>query len=377
MSKKPIIIAFFALLFMSICDGNAQRIKTVIFADTNDPNIGDGADADKDNMLNFVIEVATAINMSDKCETAIVKDADECNTLNLKQVLKDLSCRGDIVFFAYFGHGSRAIDDKSKFPQMCLGSKNSDDFVPLEEVKRVLVAKGARLAIVLADCCNSPEATTKSKRRVLSAASSTTLADNSTSVFKKLFIETTGSVMAAGCQKGEYSWYYDEGSFFADAFVDEMENYSSSDTRNPTWREVASNITNNVINTSKKAVGVGDKGYVQTPIFEFGFEEPVKDVDDVESQLKAVLITIANDELDPSVRFKMEDVAKQKFASTAEIEIVGRDHKTSLGKYSVEDFLDRISTAFRLRNFTILDRKMNAENKYTYLKVHEIYINKK
>lgn len=401
MLRKHFFLAFFALLIASVGDSYSQRIKTVIFADTNDPTIGDGADADKDNMLNFVIEVATAINMSDKCETAIVKDSEECNTKNLKQVLKDLSCRGDIVFFAYFGHGSRAIDDKSNFPQMCLGSKNSDDFIPLEEVKRVLVAKGARLAIVLADCCNSPEATTKSKRRVLSAASSTTLADNSTSVFKKLFIETTGSVMAAGCQKGEYSWYYDEGSFFADAFVDEMENYSSSNTKNPTWREVASNITNNVIETSKKAVGVGDKGYVQTPIFEFGFEETVddpkdkskddpkedskdnskddsiKDVEDVESQLKAALITVANDELEPSVRFKMEDVAKQKFSSNAEIEIVGRDHKTSLGKYSVEEFLDRISTAFRLRNFSILDRKLNSNNKFTYLKVHEIYINKK
>ena len=180
-----------------------------------------------------------------------------------------------------------------------------------------------------------------------------------------------------------------------------MENYSSSNTKNPTWREVASNITNNVIETSKKAVGVGDKGYVQTPIFEFGFEETVddpkdkskddpkedskdnskddsiKDVEDVESQLKAALITVANDELEPSVRFKMEDVAKQKFSSNAEIEIVGRDHKTSLGKYSVEEFLDRISTAFRLRNFSILDRKLNSNNKFTYLKVHEIYINKK
>lgn len=69
---RHLLILFFALTTLSVSDCYAQRIKTIIFADTNDPNIGDGADCDKDNMLNFVIEVATALDMSDKCETAIV-----------------------------------------------------------------------------------------------------------------------------------------------------------------------------------------------------------------------------------------------------------------------------------------------------------------
>lgn len=312
----------------------------------------------------------------------------------MKNVLKDFSCRGDIVFFAYFGHGSRAIDDKSDFPQLCLGSKNSDDFVPVDEVKRVLTAKGARLAIILADCCNSPDATTKVKRHVLSAASATTVSDKMAFVFKKLFLDTEGIVMGAGCKKGEYSWYYDEGSFFTDAFIDELENYSTSNTNNPTWQDVANNIVANVVKTSKNAAGVGDKGFVQTPIFYFSFDgnpkndepridEPKNDdprndvpkVDD-ETKLKTLLISVANDELEPSKRFSEEKKALKMFSENAEVIVVGRDHKTILESLSAEDYLARISTSSRLRNFSILDKKLNSSGRYTYLKIHEIYINK-
>ncbi len=64
----------------------------------------------------------------------------------------------DIVVFYYTGHGFRYANDASKYPRMSLRINGNGDIdqnnLLVEDVYNRIVKKGARVNIVLSDCCN-------------------------------------------------------------------------------------------------------------------------------------------------------------------------------------------------------------------------------
>lgn len=389
--KRYLYLSFFCLLLSSIA--TAQRIHAIIFADTNDASIGSGVQVNRNNMKLFINEVAAGLGMSEALEPIKIYDGYNCNNSNLKQVMKNFSCSSqDIVIFCYFGHGGRSYNDPSEFPQMCLGSSNESDFVPLEDVRDLLVKHGPRFCLVLGDCCNSYASSITKKRDVFNAAGNTNISLGEVEELRKLFFGFNGAIIGAGCKKGEYSWINSQyGGFFTGGFFYEFGN--SLKSGNADWNTMFVNIRKSVVDLSKRAPGVGDKGYVQTPIFRI---DPKSDSDDgkndrrdddrkkkddnpkpkIKDGVRTALIGLADDSRSATTRINaVSDVKNRYFTSNARVITLGRDLETQIREESISDYLDRISTAFRLKNFSIIEQKESG-GKISYLKIHEIYVGK-
>lgn len=75
---------------------------------------------------------------------------ENCSKAQLIKVLDGLNTNNDdVIIFYYSGHGTRSLNDRSEYPQMCLGSRRESEFFPLESVLNKLKAQNARLKIVL------------------------------------------------------------------------------------------------------------------------------------------------------------------------------------------------------------------------------------
>lgn len=366
---------------------NAQRIQAIIFADTNDSSIGQGVQVNRNNMKLFINELAAGLGMSESLMPIKVYDGYNCTNSNLKQVIKNFSCDSqDIVIFCYFGHGGRSYNDPSEFPQMCLGSNNQADFVPLEDVRDAIVKKGPRFCLVLGDCCNSYASGITKKRNVFNAAGNTNISLGEAETLQKLFMGFKGAIIGAGCKKGEYSWINSKyGGFFTSGFFYEFGN--SLKKGDSDWNKMFTNIQQSVLDLSKRAPGVGDKGYVQTPIFRIDpykktvvdtpkeKRDKVVDKPKIKDGIRSELVALADDKRSATSRINEISSVLRAFTSDAKIITVGRDLETTMSVESASEYLNRISTAFRLKNFNIIEKK-EKDSKICYLKIHEIYVEK-
>ncbi|MBQ8361197.1 MAG: caspase family protein [Bacteroidaceae bacterium] len=146
----------------------------------------------------------------------------DCNPNNVKEYLDELSCIGDIVFFVYTGHGGRSHKDVSKFPRMCLGSHYADEWISVSNVIDVIRSKGARLQIVIADCCNSyyDRPVKQNVEGFINLPRGF-----SQDVLRRLFYDTEGEVCITAASPGEYGWCNSrEGSFLSYYFVSTLQN---------------------------------------------------------------------------------------------------------------------------------------------------------
>ena len=96
-----------ALIFMLLCLANpthGQTLHTIIFANTNDPQIGKSVVYDYNSLSVEVNTIAAATGM--KLKRYFYKD-EYCNNKNLRNVLNQLSTnKDDVILFYYSGHGT-------------------------------------------------------------------------------------------------------------------------------------------------------------------------------------------------------------------------------------------------------------------------------
>src|SRR6185295_7934667 len=112
----------------------------------------------------------------------------------------------DIVIFIYRGHGFRWKNQTNEWPQMDLRTSSyaqitENSSMNLADVYSTLKSKGARLNIILGDCCNSEiNASSVTANNFL-----TFQVDNNSDITKlrKLFLGTNGMVLSSAAQKGE------------------------------------------------------------------------------------------------------------------------------------------------------------------------------
>ena len=375
---KKLLLTLLVLISVGV-SMHAQSIHFICFADTDDEKIGQGVSKDVNKMMNFVMTLATSLDMEERLQPAIVMMGRDCNSTNLNSIIKEFTCGPqDIVIFYYSGHGARSVNDKSDFPQMCLGSNNQSNYVPLEHVRDAIVKKGPRLCMILGDCCNSYSRSVLPKENVLMAASEPTRLGPEQTGLKKLFLETSGSVISSGSQKGEYSWSNSaDGGYFTNGFLHEIESYTSSSRSNYDWNELMGRVRSRVVKNSKQALA--DQGnYVQTPIYKVELktvptisivEVPIKD------GIRTAMISFADASKAPGQRIGLYKSTLASFFESGDcmIDIVGQDQQTLVNFTTANDYLLRLATVSGLANFTILEERKNSEGKIVYLKLHEIY----
>ena len=221
-------LSLFSILLLCFCinvKADNVKIHAIVFCNTDDPKIGKSCQSDQERFVNELGLIETAL----KCEVdwLNVYTGKECNKPNLESAISELQCNSnDVIFFYYSGHGVHAAADPADgwLPQMCLNyqSYDQDKFVPVTYVRDKLTSKGARLCLILTDCCNNDADWATVKGLIHSEQQASSTAGIDTANLKKLFYESKGTVIATSSKRGEVSYGPDGGGCFSVAFWDEM-----------------------------------------------------------------------------------------------------------------------------------------------------------
>lgn len=370
------------MLIALVTNANAQVLHTIIFADTHDANIGEST---KEDFYQFGIEantIAAATNM--KMKTYYYKD-DRCSNESLVSLIDNLRTGpNDVILFYYSGHGGRSPQDKSEFPQMCLGSHYQSDFYPMEKLLYKLQSQPARLKIVIGDCCNSVGDFIRPKS--YDTKGPTVLSKSPVNFYQGLFDHNKGFVIVASSRKGESSLCctHSDGSPAGGVFTVSLLTalqYFSKEGLNTTWNEVlrAAQATTYEMakHTPVYAVDVkevaGDEQQGEQNVQEPENTAQADGSDDIDNI--TILTAIANENNSEETRVKvMDNALAAVFASpSVKVEIVGSNGSTIVATEKASDFVLRLVTAHKLIKLAEVDCTTNSQGKYTYLKVHEIY----
>lgn len=200
------------------------KLILLIAANTKDPTIGKGCKADIDSVRHIFEKLSVEMKFS--FIELIIQDEDYGKENILGAI--DLLTPGnnDIVVFYYSGHGfSYEKDASKKYPQVDLRSHPASDKIDvinahtenLADLFEIIKRRGARLNIVIGDCCNS---LIEFKRKFKGGVAALRNEKKEPVVINKdtcevLFCDYTASILVASAGKGEYAVSDDKlGSLF-------------------------------------------------------------------------------------------------------------------------------------------------------------------
>lgn len=209
----------------------------IVLANTNVSDIGVACRKDAQNVYSELEGIARVLDMH--LYSAVLADND-FSKANLYSIINQTNPgKNDVIVFVYTGHGFRFDDQTDYFPNMDIAPTSYDNplenYVPASEVYKALTSKGARLNIVLTDCCNSKIGTTTP------IINNNTLFSRSNTNFdieklRKLFLESKGNLIATASSPGEYSWCGVNGGYFILSVLESLRNQISVlNTAQPSW----------------------------------------------------------------------------------------------------------------------------------------------
>lgn len=224
---------------------SAAKIHLFIVANTLIGDIGAGCAADRDKLDYEFKGIAEALGLGYQ---KYIVDGSNFNKTTVQSTLKSITPGiNDIVVFVYRGHGFRWDNQTDAYPMMDLRTSSYMNIekatsMGLSEVYTSLKNKGARLNILLADCCNN----NVGLNQTTTASFLNSQTDNKPDInkLKKLFVSAKGNLVAAAARSGEYSWSNPFGGFFTLSFIQAMkEKISYFNNGNPDWNEVVTYTT--------------------------------------------------------------------------------------------------------------------------------------
>lgn len=379
---KRILLYFILVILLPLSYSSnilrAQTLHAIIFADTNDPNIGI---FDKQDYINMTMEVSTIASATGMKLNKYFFSGEHCSKAQLIKVLDRLKTnKDDVIIFYYSGHGTRSLHDKSEYPQMCLGSRRESDFFPLESVLNMLKAQHARLKIVFGDCCNSVSPGVTSKEPA--SKGFTVLTKGPVNTYTNLFRNYKGFIIASGSQKGENSitLSYNDGSpaggaftiYFLSALQAVVKQGLDAD-----WNTIFGAATD-ITKERAKHTPVFCVSTAPTEISHTAHapeNTSIGNVNDEDITAIDLLTAIGNEKFKESARIEVMQTAMPDLFATpnVKVESVGRNGTTIVSTETASDFMLRLCTAHNLVNLVEVESKVDISGKYTYLKIHEIY----
>ncbi|MDX1937237.1 MAG: caspase family protein, partial [Flavihumibacter sp.] len=136
------------------------KMHLLIVANTEDADIGVTCELDKKNTLKLFKELCSPEMLNIGLETTVI-DGDNFGKQKVDAALAALNpAPQDIVIFYYSGHGFNWNKETRQFPYLDLRDKMSQQLTAaytmnVEDIYSQLLKKGARMNLVLSDCCNA------------------------------------------------------------------------------------------------------------------------------------------------------------------------------------------------------------------------------
>lgn len=218
------------------------KLHLIIVANTLDPKIGFSCKTDRTNLRNEFKQMADALGIGFR---DYIVDEDNFNKSNVLSILNSVyPGKNDIVLFIYRGHGFRWQNQLEKWPRLSLKisqyeQPSMNNSINLKEIKDILDGKGARLNIVLGDCCNSEI----SSSAITGNNYWSYQVDNNSDISKlrTLFINTRGSIISAAARPGEVSYASPQGGLYSISFMQALQQEISYFETSPCkWDDILS-----------------------------------------------------------------------------------------------------------------------------------------
>lgn len=398
MKRIALLILTMALTVAS----QAQTIHWLTFIDTTDDDVGRIDILGRQVLYNRFVNVIDAALASAGFESDI-KDfyGNRTTPENCKAVVENLQCSDkDIIVFYYIGHGTRAKDDATPYPQMLLASTNIDKFIPLSWVHDELKKKGARLTITIGMCCNVVQDVTSKLRPTFSVNyGNTYVEDDAIKKIQKLFLENTGDIIMSSASPTQSSIAIPvttdivPAGKYIDLFTTSLIyvfDHHLKNNNDITWRAVLDNV--------EECVNEASSGR-QTPIYEANLNgakrvdvqkreqadttsiKPTDNIDDINNRITGLLDMVIDTNEKEDMRIVTATILKVSFfTEDAVVKILGQDSDFVVDKESAYDFIDRLSTTSILLKVAVVSCEFTGEGddvKIKEMKVREVYKGKK
>jgi hypothetical protein len=219
-------------------------IYLIVVANTKEATIGKGCKRDIKAIRNLFKKLSGFMHI--QLNENLIQ-GDRYSQQTIMKAINDIKPKkNDCIVFYYSGHGFSYEKEKSqKFPQMDFRSNPADNKIEVInantknvfEIYELIKAKGARLNLVIADCCNSLIAykrLDKSRGKVIEEK----ILPVNLDFCMKLFNGIGASVLVAAAKKGQYAISDDGiGSLFTYSLLKKIKDQVNSSTpiRNMSW----------------------------------------------------------------------------------------------------------------------------------------------
>ncbi len=235
MNQQPATLATFSVqkkIFAEkqLKEESVARTKLILLiaANTLDPTIGKGCVEDMSTVRHILTTLSQEMNFN---FIELVIQGEDYGKENILEAINLITPGyNDIVVFYYSGHGfSYEKDPKKIYPQVDLRPHPASDKIDvinahtenLDDIFLLIKDKGARLNIVIGDCCNSLinfKRKSRGDSSLLMEHKKMPVVINKESC-EELFCNYTASILVASASKGEYAVSDDElGSIFTFSF---------------------------------------------------------------------------------------------------------------------------------------------------------------
>jgi hypothetical protein len=250
-------------------------LHLVLVANTNDKSIGNSCVVDKNATYNTFKEVAEFLGIQMK-QTII--SGETFSKKNVDLALTNLHPGpSDIVVFYYSGHGFNDVKRPTQFPFLDLRDKSyqmyGDEFaINIESVFNYIKGKGARLNLIISDCCNSDPSLTNKISTDGPTTRTSSIGWNMNNC-KALFMNPQPvSLLITAAAKGELSaGNSNKGGIFTFNFRESLEKYLGPFANNVNWNDLVANARNQTINTASRTGCRQDdntlRSCIQNPVF--------------------------------------------------------------------------------------------------------------
>lgn len=238
-----------------VVTSGGSTLHFIMIANTLIPDIGPSTNLDMHNASNEFEGIASVLKMN--FNKILISDKNFNKDYVISTLQNFYPNPNDVVVVMYSGHGFRFSDQKDKYPQLDFRYNDYQEFGPqtcmnLTDVNQMVVQKGARLNLIIGDCCNSDIGVPRQIGTTFLGARSTVNA--SVPKLQKLFLETSGTVIAAGSSQGESSWgSNNNGGFFTNSLIGSLREEVSvlrADDE-PRWEDVLEQAAKSTVTKSQ------------------------------------------------------------------------------------------------------------------------------
>jgi hypothetical protein len=215
-------LACFCLLLYSVQaqevveeKGPQSTLHLIVVVDTLASSIKNSTKRDLINVVNEAKKITAYSGM--KLKSSILKDK-KVDYKNISTVIKNLKVgKNDAIFFYFSGHGYRT-EDKTDNPWPNLAFPLSYGGIDFSLIVEQLVKKKPRFILAIADACNNViddlGMMTYKEMTKGSSNNNPLLSKN----YKKLFLTSSGLIMASAAVPGDYAYALEKGGLFTQAF---------------------------------------------------------------------------------------------------------------------------------------------------------------